>query len=62
MDANRHAHGDGIATIERILAKAATHSCQIKRSIQDICGKICPPVLPKKNSPSEKKTMDKEER
>uniref|UniRef100_H2V910 E3 ubiquitin-protein ligase n=1 Tax=Takifugu rubripes TaxID=31033 RepID=H2V910_TAKRU len=62
MDTNRHAHGDGITAIERILTKAATRSCQIKRSIQDICGKVCPPVPPKKNSPSDKKTMDKEER
>ncbi|XP_075896013.1 E3 ubiquitin-protein ligase ubr3 isoform X1 [Nelusetta ayraudi] len=62
MDSNRHAHGDGITAIERILTKAATRSCQIKRSIQDICGKVCPPVPPKKNSPSDKKTMDKEER
>lgn len=61
-DTSRHAHGDGITAIERILAKAATRSCQIKRSIQDICGKVCPPVPPKKNSPSDKKTMDKEER
>lgn len=62
MDSSRHAHGDGITAIERILTKAATRSCQIKRSIQDICGKVCPPVPPKKNSPSDKKTMDKEER
>ncbi|XP_076603037.1 E3 ubiquitin-protein ligase ubr3 [Chaetodon auriga] len=62
MDTSRHAHGDGITAIERILTKAATRSCQIKRSIQDICGKVCPPVPPKKNSPSDKKTMDKEER
>ncbi|KAE8299326.1 E3 ubiquitin-protein ligase ubr3 [Larimichthys crocea] len=62
MDTSRHAHGDGITAIERILTKAATRSCQIKRSIQDICGKVCPPVPPKKNSPTDKKTMDKEER
>lgn len=62
MDSNRHAHGDGITAIERILTKAATRSCQIKRSIQDICGKVCPPVPPKKNNPSDKNTMDKEER
>uniref|UniRef100_A0AAQ4S819 E3 ubiquitin-protein ligase n=1 Tax=Gasterosteus aculeatus aculeatus TaxID=481459 RepID=A0AAQ4S819_GASAC len=61
-DTSRHAHGDGITAIERILTKAATRSCQIKRSIQDICGKVCPPVPPKKNSPADKKTMDKEER
>ncbi|XP_034418334.1 E3 ubiquitin-protein ligase ubr3 isoform X3 [Cyclopterus lumpus] len=62
MDMSRHTHGDGITAIERILTKAATRSCQIKRSIQDICGKVCPPVPPKKNSPADKKTMDKEER
>uniref|UniRef100_A0A3Q3VP00 E3 ubiquitin-protein ligase n=1 Tax=Mola mola TaxID=94237 RepID=A0A3Q3VP00_MOLML len=62
MDTNRHVHGDGITAIERILTKAATRSCQIKRSIQDICGKVCPPVPPKKNNPSDKKIMDKEER
>ncbi|XP_068602543.1 E3 ubiquitin-protein ligase ubr3 [Brachionichthys hirsutus] len=62
MDASLHAHGDGVAAIERILTKAAMRSCQIKRSIQDICGKVCPPVPPKKNSPSDKKTTDKEER
>lgn len=61
-DTSRHAHGDGITAIERILTKAAARSCQIKRSIQDICGKVCPPVPPKKNSPSDKKAMDKEER
>uniref|UniRef100_A0A672J6D9 E3 ubiquitin-protein ligase n=1 Tax=Salarias fasciatus TaxID=181472 RepID=A0A672J6D9_SALFA len=62
MDTSRHAHGDGITAIERILTKAAARSCQIKRSIQDICGKVCPPVPPKKNSPTDKKAMDKEER
>uniref|UniRef100_A0A8D0CYN2 E3 ubiquitin-protein ligase n=1 Tax=Sander lucioperca TaxID=283035 RepID=A0A8D0CYN2_SANLU len=62
MDTSRHTHGDGITAIERILTKAAMRSCQIKRSIQDICGKVCPPVPPKKNSPTDKKTMDKEER
>uniref|UniRef100_A0A8C8K7D5 E3 ubiquitin-protein ligase n=1 Tax=Oncorhynchus tshawytscha TaxID=74940 RepID=A0A8C8K7D5_ONCTS len=64
MDANpnRHAHGDGITAIERILTKAATRSHQSKRSIQEICGKVFPPVAPKKNSPTAKKTMDKEER
>eukprot|EP00064_Thunnus_orientalis_P011082 superscaffoldBa00001567_g11112 len=62
MDTSRHAHGDGITAIERILTKAATRSCQIRRSIQDICGKVCPPVPPKKNSPTDKKAMDKEER
>ncbi|TNN36676.1 E3 ubiquitin-protein ligase UBR3 [Liparis tanakae] len=62
MDMSRHTHGDGITAIERILTKAAARSCQIKRSIQDICGKVCPPVPPKKNSPADKKTTDKEER
>uniref|UniRef100_A0A3Q2WFT4 E3 ubiquitin-protein ligase n=1 Tax=Haplochromis burtoni TaxID=8153 RepID=A0A3Q2WFT4_HAPBU len=62
IESNRLAHGDGITAIERILTKAATRSCQIKRSIQDICGKVCPPVPPKKNSPTDKKAMDKEER
>ncbi|XP_029385885.1 E3 ubiquitin-protein ligase ubr3 isoform X2 [Echeneis naucrates] len=62
MDMSRHTHGDGITAIERILTKAATRSCQIKRSIQDICGKVCPPVPPKKNNPTDKKAMDKEER
>ncbi|XP_068428231.1 E3 ubiquitin-protein ligase ubr3 isoform X2 [Clinocottus analis] len=62
MDMSRHTHGDGITAIERILTKAATRSCQIKRSIQDICGKVSPPVPPKKNNPTDKKTMDKEER
>ncbi|XP_019731364.1 E3 ubiquitin-protein ligase ubr3 [Hippocampus comes] len=62
MDMSRHAHGDGITAIERILTKAATRSCQIKRSIRDICGKVHPPVPPKKNSPTDKKAMDKEER
>uniref|UniRef100_A0A3Q3J047 E3 ubiquitin-protein ligase n=1 Tax=Monopterus albus TaxID=43700 RepID=A0A3Q3J047_MONAL len=61
MDTNRYTHGDGITAIERILTKAASRSCQIKRSIQDICGKVCPPVPPK-NSPTDKKAMDKEER
>ncbi|XP_053733122.1 E3 ubiquitin-protein ligase ubr3 isoform X2 [Synchiropus splendidus] len=62
LDLSRHAHGDGITAIERILTKAATRSCQIKRSIQDICGKVSPPVPPKKSSATDKKTMDKEER
>ncbi|XP_029936212.1 E3 ubiquitin-protein ligase ubr3 [Myripristis murdjan] len=62
MDISHHAHGDGITAIERILTKAATRSRQSKRSIQEICGKVCPPVPPKKNSPTDKKAMDKEER
>ncbi|XP_019910399.2 E3 ubiquitin-protein ligase ubr3 isoform X2 [Esox lucius] len=59
--ADSHAHGDGITAIERILTKAATRSRQSKRSIQEICGKVSPPVAPKKNSPTDRKT-DKEER
>ena len=62
METNSHAHGDGITAIERILTKAATRSRQSKRSIQEICGKVSPPVAPKKNSPTDKKTMDKDER
>ncbi|XP_060732493.1 E3 ubiquitin-protein ligase ubr3 isoform X3 [Tachysurus vachellii] len=57
-----HSHGDGITAIERILAKAASRSRHSKRCLQEICGKVCPPVPPKKNSPGEKKSMDKEER
>ena len=62
MDTGRHAHGDGITAIERILTKAAARSRQSRRCIQEICGKVSPPVPPKKNSPSDKKTMDKDER
>uniref|UniRef100_A0A8C7FRU1 E3 ubiquitin-protein ligase n=1 Tax=Oncorhynchus kisutch TaxID=8019 RepID=A0A8C7FRU1_ONCKI len=62
METNSHAHGDGITAIERILTKAATRSRQSKRSIQEICGKVSPPVAPKKNSPTDKNTMDKDER
>ncbi|XP_062861550.1 E3 ubiquitin-protein ligase ubr3 isoform X2 [Trichomycterus rosablanca] len=58
----QHTHGDGITAIERILAKAATRSRHSKRCLQEICGKVCPPVPPKKNSPADKKSMDKEER
>ncbi|KAK0134878.1 E3 ubiquitin-protein ligase ubr3 [Merluccius polli] len=61
-DPARHAHGDGIAAIERILTKAASRSRHSQRTIQEICGKACPPVPPKKSSPADKKTMDKEER
>ncbi|GAA6108134.1 E3 ubiquitin-protein ligase ubr3 isoform X2 [Tachysurus ichikawai] len=57
-----HSHGDGITAIERILAKASSRSRHSKRCLQEICGKVCPPVPPKKNSPGEKKSMDKEER
>ncbi|XP_066542186.1 E3 ubiquitin-protein ligase ubr3 isoform X1 [Hoplias malabaricus] len=61
-DPAHHAHGDGITAIERILAKAASRSRHSKRCLQDICGRVCPPVPPKKNSPGDKKSMDKEER
>ncbi|KAM9486778.1 E3 ubiquitin-protein ligase ubr3 isoform 1-T1 [Clarias gariepinus] len=57
-----HTHGDGITAIERILAKAASRSRHSKRCLQEICGKVCPPVPLKKNSPGDKKSMDKEER
>uniref|UniRef100_A0A8B9LT97 E3 ubiquitin-protein ligase n=1 Tax=Astyanax mexicanus TaxID=7994 RepID=A0A8B9LT97_ASTMX len=61
-DPARHSHGDGITAIERILAKAASRSRHSKRCLQEICGRVCPPVPPKKNSPGDKKSMDKEER
>uniref|UniRef100_A0A8C2J978 E3 ubiquitin-protein ligase n=1 Tax=Cyprinus carpio TaxID=7962 RepID=A0A8C2J978_CYPCA len=62
VDPAHHAHGDGLTAIERILAKAATRSRHSKRCLQEICGKVCPPIPPKKNSPGDKKSMDKEER
>lgn len=62
VDPAKHSHGDGITAIERILAKAATRSRHSKRCLQDICGKVSPPIPPKKNSPGDKKSMDKEER
>nr|XP_005997697.1 PREDICTED: E3 ubiquitin-protein ligase UBR3 isoform X2 [Latimeria chalumnae] len=61
-DSLKYSHGDGITAIERILAKAAAHSRQNKRSIEEICQKVSPPVPPKKTSPADKKAMDKEER
>ncbi|XP_076858860.1 E3 ubiquitin-protein ligase ubr3 isoform X1 [Brachyhypopomus gauderio] len=61
-DPARHAHGDGLTAIERILAKAAVRSRHSRRCLQEICGRVCPPVPPKKNSPGDKKSMDKEER
>ncbi|XP_017547893.1 E3 ubiquitin-protein ligase ubr3 isoform X1 [Pygocentrus nattereri] len=61
-DPARHAHGDGITAIERILAKAASRSRHSKRCLQEICGRVCPTVTAKKNSPGDKKSMDKEER
>ncbi|XP_036400792.1 E3 ubiquitin-protein ligase ubr3 [Megalops cyprinoides] len=60
--AARYAHGDGVTAIERILAKAAARSRQSRRSIQEICAEASPPAPPKKSSPADKKTMDKEER
>jgi len=62
VDAVRRAHGDGVTVIERILTKAAGRSRHCQHSIQEICGKVSPPVPPKKSSPADKKTMDKEER
>ncbi|XP_030642259.1 E3 ubiquitin-protein ligase ubr3 [Chanos chanos] len=61
-DMSVRAHGDGITAIERILIKASTRSRQCRRCIQEVCGRVCPPVPPRKNSPADKKTMDKEER
>ncbi|KAJ3592561.1 hypothetical protein NHX12_007688 [Muraenolepis orangiensis] len=49
-------------SLPRILTKAAGRSRHSHRSIQEICGKVSPPVPPKKSSPADKKTMDKEER
>uniref|UniRef100_A0A673M6J4 E3 ubiquitin-protein ligase n=1 Tax=Sinocyclocheilus rhinocerous TaxID=307959 RepID=A0A673M6J4_9TELE len=62
VDPAHHAHGDGLTAIERILAKAATRSRHSKRCLQEICGKVCPSIPLKKNSPGDKKSMDKEER
>ncbi|XP_073710937.1 E3 ubiquitin-protein ligase ubr3 isoform X2 [Misgurnus anguillicaudatus] len=62
VDPAQHSHGDGITAIERILAKASARSRHSKRCLQDICGKVSPPIPPKKNSPGDKKSMDKEER
>ncbi|KAG7466885.1 hypothetical protein MATL_G00147050 [Megalops atlanticus] len=61
-DPARHAHGDGVTAIERILAKAATRSQQSRCGIEEICMKTSPPVPPKKNAPADKKALDKEER
>nr|XP_023661529.1 E3 ubiquitin-protein ligase UBR3 isoform X3 [Paramormyrops kingsleyae] len=60
--ATRRTHGDGVTAIERILAKAAAHSRHSRRSILELCARNAPPVPPRKHSPSDKKTMDKEER
>lgn len=62
VDPAHHAHGDGLTAIERILAKASARSRHSKRCLQEIFGKVCPPIPPKKNSPGDKKSMDKEER
>uniref|UniRef100_A0A672SMC3 E3 ubiquitin-protein ligase n=1 Tax=Sinocyclocheilus grahami TaxID=75366 RepID=A0A672SMC3_SINGR len=62
VDPAHHAHGDGLTAIERILAKAATRSRHSKRCLQEICGKVCSPIPLKKNSPGDKKSMDKDER
>ncbi|XP_035378865.1 E3 ubiquitin-protein ligase ubr3 isoform X1 [Electrophorus electricus] len=61
-DPARHAHGDGLAAIERVLAKAAARSRHSKKCLQEVCGRVCPPVPPKKNSVGDKKSLDKEER
>ncbi|XP_052462856.1 E3 ubiquitin-protein ligase ubr3 isoform X2 [Carassius gibelio] len=62
VDPAHHAHGDGLTAIERVLAKAAARSRHSKRCLQEICGQVCPPIPLKKNSPGDKKSMDKEER
>ncbi|XP_064185929.1 E3 ubiquitin-protein ligase ubr3 isoform X1 [Anguilla rostrata] len=61
-DISHCVHGDGVTAIERILIKASACSRQSKRSIQEICMKISPPVPPKKSNPTDKKALDKEER
>ncbi|KAJ8351977.1 hypothetical protein SKAU_G00234530 [Synaphobranchus kaupii] len=61
-DISRYVHGDGATAIERILIKAAACNRQNKRSIQEICLNISPPVPPKKGSSIDKKALDKEER
>uniref|UniRef100_A0ABM5EWZ9 E3 ubiquitin-protein ligase n=1 Tax=Pogona vitticeps TaxID=103695 RepID=A0ABM5EWZ9_9SAUR len=58
----KYFHGDGMTAIERILLKAALQSRLNKHIIEEICRKVTPPVPPKKISPAEKKTLDKEER
>ncbi|CAM4642102.1 unnamed protein product, partial [Caretta caretta] len=58
----KYSHGDGMTAVERILLKAAVQSRLNKRIIEEICRKVTPPVPPKKISPAEKKTLDKEER
>ncbi|XP_053327752.1 E3 ubiquitin-protein ligase UBR3 isoform X2 [Spea bombifrons] len=61
-DLPKYAHGDGVTAVERILLKAATQSRLNRQSIDEICRKTAPPTPPKKSSPAEKKTLDKEER
>uniref|UniRef100_A0A8D0C5S4 E3 ubiquitin-protein ligase n=1 Tax=Salvator merianae TaxID=96440 RepID=A0A8D0C5S4_SALMN len=61
-DNPKYLHGDGMTAVERILLKAALQSRLNKRIIEEICRKVTPPVPPKKISPAEKKTLDKEER
>lgn len=61
-DLSKYLHGDGVTAVERILLKAAVQSQLNKLSIDEICRKTAPPVPPKKSSPTEKKTLDKEER
>ncbi|XP_053554395.1 LOW QUALITY PROTEIN: E3 ubiquitin-protein ligase UBR3 [Bombina bombina] len=61
-DLLKYSHGDGVTAVERILLKAATQSRLNRLSIDEIFRKTVPPVPPKKSSPSEKKTLDKEER
>lgn len=61
-DPSAVAHGDGLTAIQRILGKASARSRLSRRCIQEACGRQCPPVPPKKNSPTDKKSMDKEER
>ncbi|KAM4626256.1 E3 ubiquitin-protein ligase UBR3 [Discoglossus pictus] len=61
-DLPKYSHGDGVTAVERILLKAATQSRLNRLSIDEICRKVAPPVPPKKSSPAEKKTLDKEER
>ncbi|XP_063285782.1 E3 ubiquitin-protein ligase UBR3 isoform X4 [Pelobates fuscus] len=61
-DSPKYSHGDGVTAVERILLKAAMQSRLNKQSIDEICRKTAPPVPPKKLSPADKKTLDKEER
>ncbi|KAM3852010.1 E3 ubiquitin-protein ligase UBR3 isoform 2-T2 [Vipera latastei] len=58
----KYFHGDGMTAVERILLKAAFQSRLNKHIIEEICRRVTPTVPPKKISPAEKKTLDKEER